>query len=223
MPDSAHHSGGAHRLLDCPWFYDTFQRLLGASAARKRFVADFLRVTSGMKLLDVGCGTGSLLEDLPDGVEYHGFDLNASYIAAARARYGERGRFVHARVGDVPIDENSFDLVVAKGILHHLTDDDAHRLVSTAARCLRAGGAFVSNDGVIHEGQSRIARAIIALDRGRMVRTPEGYESLIRPYFRTYELHVLTDRVRFPYSHCIIRATKDAEPRSSSPAAPGPV
>jgi ubiquinone/menaquinone biosynthesis C-methylase UbiE len=220
MPGTAHHSGGLHRLLDHPRIYEALQRLLGASAGRKRFVANFVRAAPGMKLLDIGCGTGALLEHLPDGVDYHGFDLNPAYIEAARARYGERGHFVQAQVGEEEIEENSFDVVVAKGILHHLTDDDAHHLLRTAARSLREGGVFVSLDGVFHEGQSRIARAIIALDRGRMVRTPEGYEQLVRAHFPAYEVHLLTDGMRIPYSYCIIRATKGGEGRSPSPAAP---
>ena len=222
MPDTAHHSAGTYRILDRPSVYDALQRLLGGHAARRRFVTEFLRPAPGMKLLDIGCGTGSLLEALPEGVEYFGFDLNSAYIAAARTRYGNRGQFVHARVGEEMPDASSFDLVVAKGILHHLADDDAHRLLATAARCLRAGGAFVSTDPVIHEGQSRIARAIIARDRGRMVRTPEGYERLIRAHFATYEVRVLTDRLRIPYSHCVMRATKGGDSRSPLPAVPGP-
>ncbi len=221
MSDPAHHSSGIHRILDRPRIYDAVQRLFGAPAARKRFIADFVRVKPGMKLLDIGCGTGVLLTDLPEGVDYHGFDLNPAYIDAARARFGERGTFVQARVGEESI-EGEFDVVVAKGILHHLTDEDAHRLLAAAARCLRAGGAFVSLDGVIHQGQSLIARALIALDRGRMVRTAEGYERLVRAHFAKYEVHVLTDRLRIPYSYCIIRATKDGDSRSPSPAAPAP-
>jgi len=222
MPGNAHHSGGLHRILDRPWLYDALQALLGGRRVRRQFVTQYLRVAAGMKLLDIGCGTGALVAELPEGVEYHGFDLNAHYIAAARARYGARASFMQARVGEGTIREASFDVVVAKGILHHLNDRDAGQLLSTAARCLRDGGAFVSLDPVIHEGQSRIARAIIARDRGRKVRTPYGYEALIRAHFAAYELHVLTDRLWIPYSHCIMRATKDGGARSPWPVAPAP-
>ena len=206
----SHRTSGLYRFLEVPALYEGLQRLLGAHAARKLFVARFLRPASGMRILDIGCGPGHTLDYLPSDVAYTGYDLNASYIEAARRRYGERARFLHARVGEEPaeIEASSFDLVIAKGILHHLNDDEAHQLLRAAFRYLRPGGFFVSLDGVRHEGQKMLSRLIISLDRGGAVRDPDGYERLARAHTAAVEGALITDWLAVPYSYYIMRAQR---------------
>jgi SAM-dependent methyltransferase len=206
-----HRSTGIYRLLERAGAYERFQRLLGARAARARFVRELLRPAAGDRLLDVGCGTGSLLDDLPADVEYVGYDFNPRYVAAAEQRYGSRGRFFCARAGEeapFPRAEGGFDLVVAKSILHHLGDDEAGRLIRNAHRYLRPGGFLVTSDPVVHPGQHPVARLLIACDRGRRVRSPEGYRALVAACFPAVEGILLTDLAAVPYSHFIQRARK---------------
>ena len=206
----SHRSRGLYRFLEIPAVYEHFQRLLGADAARTRFVEEFLRPAPGARLLDIGCGTGSLLTYLPADVHYVGYDLNPAYIDAARSRHGERGRFFCARVGAETTDlgTEQFDFVVAKGLLHHLSDDDAHHLLDVAGRVLARGGVFISSDNVFYDGQPLISRALTALDRGGRVRRPEGYRALISSHFTEVEAQLVTDMLAFPYAHFIMRASK---------------
>jgi len=205
IQEVTHRSTGLYRVLALPRVYESFQRLLGARAARARFVRDFLRPYDGARLLDVGCGTASLLDDLPRGVAYVGFDMNPAYIAAAHRRYGGRGRFSCAAVGE-EMPEGQFDFVVAKSLLHHLSDADAGRVVATARRVLRPGGVFVSSDNVFYEGQPWVSKTLAALDRGGSVRTPEAYRRLIEPHFEAIETWLVTDMLPIPYAHYIMRA-----------------
>jgi SAM-dependent methyltransferase len=203
-----HRSHGLYRILEQPNAYEWLQRALGAHAARQRIVREFLRPFDGARLLDVGCGTGSLLDTLPAGVEYVGYDSNPAYIDVARRKYGERGRFFCARVGsEHEPDPGTFDFVVAKSLLHHLNDEDALGLLQTARRLLRRGGVFFSSDAVRHDGQSIVARILMALDRGGSIRTPDAYRRLICGPFPQAETTLVTDLLPFPYSHFIARAT----------------
>jgi len=204
-----HRTAGWYRVLELSGVYELCQRALGGRAARDRFVREFVRPEPGVRILDVGCGAGSLLDHLPRSVEYVGYDLNPRYIAAARERYGDRGRFFQARVGDpLPLEHGAFDLVVAKAILHHLDDQEADQLIATARLQLRPGGALVTIDPVFHESQSLVARALISRDRGRSVRTPEGYRQLVTAHFESLEDHLLTDQLIVPYSHFVQRALR---------------
>lgn len=201
-------SSGIYGLLERAGVYERFQRALGARAARRRFVDEYLRPFPGATILDIGCGTASLLDDLPPDVGYTGYDLNPHYITAAERRYGSRGRFFCARVGDEPPLEGCFDFVVAKGVLHHLGDVDAGRLIRDARSHLREGGCLVTSDPVLHSGQSRIARFLISHDRGRRIRSPEGYRALLATCFSDIEERLVTDLLAVPYSHFILRARK---------------
>jgi 2-polyprenyl-3-methyl-5-hydroxy-6-metoxy-1,4-benzoquinol methylase len=72
---------GLYGLLFRPAIYELVQRLLGADQAWRRFVQEFVCPNAGARILDVGCGPGTLLEFLPVGLncDYVGFDNNADY------------------------------------------------------------------------------------------------------------------------------------------------
>ena len=208
----SHRSTGIYRIFESAAVYERFQRLLGSDAARRRFVRDFLRPFPGVRILDIGCGTGTILDYLPGDVDYVGYDLNPKYIEDARRRYRGRGRFSCARVEEAPEEPGGFDLVLATAILHHLDDPEAERLVESAYHHLRPGGSLVTLDPVRHPGQPPVARLLVALDRGRRVRTPEGYRDLVAAHFPSIETALLTDLMPIPYSHFLMRASKP--PRS---------
>jgi SAM-dependent methyltransferase len=207
-----HRSEGVYRILERPTIYDRLQKLLGGELAFRRLVAEFLRPFPGATILDIGCGTGSLLRYLPNDVTYFGYDINPAYIAAAQRRHGDRGRFLCARAGQEPHDlfgDTKFDFVIALALLHHLDDEEAHGVLALARRTLRAGGVFFAVDAVLHERQSLLAKAVILLDRGGNVRSPEGYRRMLDSHFPRVEQWLVTDLMRIPYSHFIARAYAD--------------
>ncbi len=160
---------------------------------------------SGETILDIGCGTGTFLEALPEGVVYTGFDVSGEYVAEARTRFGDRATFVHAAVGEKPeLGEGCFDLVIAVGVLHHLDDPEAVSLFELAARSLKPDGRLVTIDPVYTEDQSRMARWIISRDRGRNVRTQDAYEALIPSGFGRVDPEVVSDLSRIPYTHLVM-------------------
>lgn len=204
----SHRSTGIYRIFESAFVYERFQRLLGSDASRRRYVRELLRPSPGARILDIGCGPGTILDYLPEDADYAGYDLNPGYIEEARRRYPGRGRFFCARVEDAPDEPGGFDLVLATAILHHLDDPEAGRLVASAWRHLRPGGSLVTIDPVRHPGQSPVARLLVALDRGRRVRTPEGYRGLVAERFPSVETTLLTDLLPIPYSHFLMRASK---------------
>src|SRR5689334_20964687 len=100
------------------------QGILGAKRARKRCIDEYVRPERGMRILDIGCGPGYILEYLPD-VCYYGFDVSSSYIAHAKRKYGNKGTF-YCQPFDATIGKElgPFDLVLMMGLLHHLNDHE---------------------------------------------------------------------------------------------------
>src|SRR5688500_12665468 len=132
--------------------YSFFALLVGAKRGRRLHIDRFVRPHAGYRILDIGCGPADILESLPP-VEYHGFDLSSDYIAAARKKFGTRGEFhVEAVSAETVKKYAGFDLVLATGVLHHLSDAEALDLFRIAEAALKPDGRLVTLDGCFVEG-----------------------------------------------------------------------
>jgi SAM-dependent methyltransferase len=196
---------GLYSLLTLPSVYRLFRTIVRGDGCRI-YVSEYVRPVAGEKLLDIGCGPGDILEDLP-AVDYLGFDINPKYVEAARKRFGHRGRFFCGDVGLTTIDQEagSFDLVLATGVLHHLDDSQALSLFKLARKALKPGGRLVTYDGCFVAGQPKLARFVVSRDRGQYVRESAEYTklaSLVFPEVRSFVRH---DLLRIPYTHVILQ------------------
>jgi SAM-dependent methyltransferase len=142
-------------------------------------------------------------------VEYVGIDLSESYIEAARAQYGNRGKFICADIGAVDTSTlGTFDRAFSHGLLHHLPDDVAGRAIDLVRRVVRPGGTLVTLDPCYLPGQSSIARFLISNDRGKFVRDRPGWERLVSG-LGTVETHIFHDLLRIPYTLIVMQVTLD--------------
>jgi SAM-dependent methyltransferase len=188
--------------------YCSFIKSLRRDSSMPRFV-ELLKIRPDDRILDIGCGPADILAYLPEDIEYHGYDVNEGYIAAAKRRYGNRGSFeVRGVSPDAVADLGTFDLITAIGVLHHLTDTEAEIVFASALQILRPGGRVITCDGAYVKGQNPIARLLLALDRGRHVRRPEDYLAIARRHFSDANATVFHDFLAIPYTHCIIYAPR---------------
>jgi SAM-dependent methyltransferase len=190
-------------LLERPRVYSLFRRLVGRDSARAVYAREHLRLHAGQRVLDLGCGPGDILQFLP-AVQYTGYDINPAYIERARRRYGERGEFHCAAVDEALPLRGPYDVVIAHGVLHHLDDAQARTLFRIARRVLAPAGRLVTFDGCYADGQPALARLALALDRGRHVRTRDGYERLARAEFEEVRGFLRQGLIRIPYTHLIM-------------------
>jgi len=157
----------------------------------------------------VGCGPGNLLRYLPDGVDYIGIDLSESYIKTAKEKYTTRGVFIVSDVSQYDYERfGQVDIVVAKGLLHHLNDAEVIELFRSASKIMGDNSRLITMDPCFQAGQSIIAKLIISNDRGQNVRTINQYTKLAKSVFNEVEHDYRTDLIRIPYSHCILKCSK---------------
>ncbi len=200
-------TSGIRSILSHPKVYATFQQIVGSPRVRRELIDTYVKPQPGLRVLDVGCGPGVLVDYLP-GVDYTGTDLSAAYIEAAQRRYGDRGRFFVGRVDDLDPEElGKFDVIIAKSLLHHIDEDEALHLFDVAAATLVDGGRFVTLDAAYTPDMSRASRFVVSRDRGQSILSPQGYERLARNRFATVDVAVHHDLLRVPYTHIFMSSS----------------
>ena len=135
---------GLRRLLTLAPLYAGFQNAVGARRARRWFAARALQLQPGARVIDVGCGTADILELLPQGVGYAGFDPNPAYIARASRTYAARPDtvFLHGTAAEASTDPRfgNASVVICLGVMHHLDEDQATDLLAFCRRALASHG-----------------------------------------------------------------------------------
>jgi ubiquinone/menaquinone biosynthesis C-methylase UbiE len=128
-----------------------FEAELARRTAAKEGAFFLLFLRPGMRVLDLGCGPGSITLGVAEKVapgEVVGVDLQPSQVAQAQALSAARGvmnvRFEVADVYRLPFPDGSFDAVFAHVVLMHLSEPG--RALAEMRRVLRPGGVVGVRD-----------------------------------------------------------------------------
>jgi ubiquinone/menaquinone biosynthesis C-methylase UbiE len=110
--------------------------------------------TPGMRVLDVGCGTGTHLElYLEKGCRGYGIDNSPAMLEQAHNRLGDRAELKLGNATDLPHPDGSFDLVIAATLLHELDQATQQAALAEMARVMADNGRLLVID--FHAGGLR--------------------------------------------------------------------
>jgi ubiquinone/menaquinone biosynthesis C-methylase UbiE len=131
--------------------YDPLTRLLGCHAAMTPLIAQ-ARLSDGLRVLDVGCGTGTLAIRIArehPRVRVIGLDPDPLALARARRKTTRAGVAIAFEQGfaeHLPFADRSFDRVFSSMMFHHLPRDVRSAALVEIARVLRPGGRLALVD-----------------------------------------------------------------------------
>lgn len=201
-------NGGLKRFLSVSWVYELFQNLVGAGSARRWIAEKYWRLNGGEKVVDIGCGPGVVLDYLPRGITYIGFDISEDYVLAAQNKFGNRATFMVSTARellDTPDRRlDCSDLVLCNGLLHHLDDKDAIDVLQLAKRILAPTGRMVCVEPTFLVKQGNISRWILGMDRGGNIRSEQEWKGLVSRVFEPFSTSITTGLIKIPYTHIII-------------------
>jgi putative flippase GtrA/SAM-dependent methyltransferase len=169
-------------MVDCEerhWWYRGRRSIVRTQLERLPHDAD-------LKLLDAGCGSGRMLDELGNHASVSGLDSSPDAVALAKAR-GHR-RVSLGRVEDMPYEDGSFDVVTCLDVIEHTADDI--RSLSELRRVTRVGGYLLvtvpaygflwSTHDVVNQHYRRYGRSAL-----RAAATAAGWEVERDTYFNS--------------------------------------
>ena len=151
LAERARAASESFRRTGADW--DEMRALDLPAAMVEQALSDLLPAGEIGRLLDIGTGTGRLLEVLaPRVTSGLGVDASRAMLALARARLARPG-LTHCAVRQadmyrLPLADAGFDLVVLHMVLHYA--EDPAGVLAEAARVLRPGGRLVVVDLAAH-------------------------------------------------------------------------
>ena len=132
----------ARKILPHPEFYWNSGTSSGyrGSVRRADWVAEAASFRPGLRVLEVGCGTGFFSEIfLRKGIDLHAIDISPELLAKARERCPAKAVFHVCDIEALPYQNGVFDAVVGIRVLHHLDMEPSFREI---VRVLAPGGVI---------------------------------------------------------------------------------
>jgi SAM-dependent methyltransferase len=132
---------------------------------------------AGQQLIDLGCGTGLLLDELHTRGRPVGVDFSPRALEFCRQR--DLDRLIRAEVTHLPLRSASADIVTALDLTEHVEDDEG--LIAEVARTLRPGGHLLltvpahrflwsEHDEALWHKRRYSRRTLLALFEGKPLR-----------------------------------------------------
>lgn len=205
-------NGGLKSLLNFSWCYRLLQFMISRKDTASWFINDVWGISSGEKVVDLGCGPASIFESLPDDIDYYGVDFCENYIQSANQKYGNNGTFICSSATDIGLKDikslKDADVVICHGLLHHLDDRGVESVLDTANKILKRNGRMVCFEPCFLKRQGRVSEWLMRKDRGQNVRTEQEWKSLVSSSELVFKTSVITGLNRIPWIHIIIEGRR---------------
>lgn len=126
--------------------YDPLVRWTTREAKFKSRLVDQADLRPGQRVLDLGCGTGTLAllaKRREPRAELSGLDADPEILERARAKAEAAGAEIGFDAGlstELPYADGAFDRVLATLFFHHLTGESKRRTLAEVVRVLKPGG-----------------------------------------------------------------------------------
>jgi len=170
--------------------YDPLLRWTLRESIFKRNLVDQARISKGHRVLDLGCGTGTLtllIKSYHPKADVLGLDADPKVLEVARAKAAKAGlnvRLDHGMAFQLPYPDASFDRVISTLLFHHLTRENKERTLREVFRVLRPSGELhVADYGKAQNKLMRVAFLLVQMLDG-FETTADNVSGLLPELFR---------------------------------------
>jgi len=204
--------------------YDPLVGITTREMAFKHRLVEEARVDEAHRVLDVGCGTGTLLILVRERSQFAiamGLDGDAQVLTIARSKTDKRAQeiiLVEAFSFSIPFADCSFDRVLSSLMFHHLTRTEKVRTLREVFRVLRPSGELhVADWGRPHNLVMRALSLPVRLWDGPN-RTTDNVRGLLPDLFRNAGFEGVSEGARFATLFGTLSLYKGRKPDSTGAA-----
>lgn len=142
----------------------------------KRALIETATIPAGVKILDFGCGTGTLtimVKEIYPGAKVTGIDVDKEILDKAIQKVKEKKLDIFLLDYDgkhLPFQRNAFDRVISCLVFHHLDTDTKQNMLAEIFRVLNKDGQLLIAD--FGRSKSWVQRTLFNL-----IRSLDGFKS----------------------------------------------
>ncbi len=169
------------KFFAIPFIYH-YARWMFTLGIRYEPIKSYLDPQSDDSILDIACGVGTYTKIVGEA-KYLGVDLNEEYIETANKEWGSNSRKFEVQdvlTIDQKYPKGSFNKGMMLGLIHHLPEEDALKLLKKSSEILTERLVVMDN---YYSKWHLINNLVCHLDRGKYVRTVEHERMILKQYF----------------------------------------
>ena len=161
------------------------------------WISDHYQIQPGMKVLELGCGTGSIWTEpsrwLPDDAALLLTDFSEGMLETARGNVPAQPNISFAQVDiqDIPYEDHTYDLIIANAMLYHVPDLD--KGLSEVARVLKPGGRFICSTSGVNGVSSWLVNALGAGESPSIPFHLQNGGKILEKHFASVEMRMRED------------------------------
>ena len=196
-----------YKLLKYAFVYRASQYLTHKKNTYKFIYQNIVKTDQESIVLDCGCGPAQYRE-LIKCTKYVGIDFNEKYINKAIKKFPKDDFFVSDIVNFDFKRTEKFSQILLFGLLHHLNDQNAKKLINILKNQLKEDGKIITFDPLYvfdkKDTYTKLANFFASKDRGNYVRTEEEYKKLIDLNLSEVETKIYEKLLRIPWIHYVM-------------------
>ena len=159
--------------------------------------------TDGVKILELGCGTGELWKSNLDSISKMKqliiTDFSNDMVETTKSVIGNRDNVNYERmdIQNISFKNETFDIVIANMLLHHVNDID--KAISEVNRVLKKGGIFYcatfGENGVV-DYLASLFKDVVNQNLENKTFTLQNGKTFLNRYFDTVEILIYDDELQ---------------------------
>lgn len=140
-------------LIKGKWaqFYDLATiNFKGLKTVHKKTI-DLTKIKDGESVLDIGCGTGTILNELRkkfgENINLFGIDPSLDMLEIAKKKNNQLNIIFKQAFGDeLPFIDSSFEWIISTLTMHHIPNDQKEKIILEIKRVLKENGSVIISD-----------------------------------------------------------------------------